>query len=80
MAAPKRGRQQGPENVKIDDNLRDRLFAPLSEAELARRRRAIEEIRRLRTSIAPMTVVELRRLARLDAAGDDNDCDHGVGS
>jgi hypothetical protein len=46
------------------DNLRARILAPPSPQELARRKRLIEAIRGERTSITPLTVTDLRRIAR----------------
>ncbi len=48
---------------RIDD-LRSRILARPSPEALARRRRAIEQIRRLQVPIAPLTVIDLRRAAR----------------
>ena len=46
------------------DDVRARILARPSPEVLARRRQVIDEIRRLRLPIAPLTVVDLRRGAR----------------
>jgi hypothetical protein len=50
--------------MSCTEELRARILAAPSAAVIAHRRRLIEEIRRLQTSIAPLTVHDLRRESR----------------
>lgn len=62
------------------DDIRRRILARPPPEELARRRQVIDEIRRLRISIAPLTALDLRRMARQEREGEDpsNGLDPGV--
>jgi hypothetical protein len=62
--------------MECSDDLRARILARPSPEEIDRRQRAAEEVRRLQVSIAPVTVTDLRRLAREE---EEATYDHGRG-
>ncbi len=59
--------------METPDEFFERPRTPPTPEEFERRRKAAEAIRALRVDIRPMTVTELRRLAREDWVYDDED-------
>ena len=63
-------RKEGPVMTTTEE-LHERLLTRPTPEQLAGRRKVIAAIRSLQVNIAPMTVTELRRLARQETMDDD---------